>query len=69
VILKVTFRDKSANSGGAGRRAERLELEAECAADLELLGRLAVVLASQGATTSAAVRGLVEKPEPELPVP
>lgn len=69
MILKVTFRDKTANSGTAGRRPESLTLEAECADDLEFLGKLAVHLVAQGATTAAAVKGLVEKPEPEVPVP
>jgi hypothetical protein len=70
VILKVTFRDRDSNSGAPARRAQCLELEAECGSDLELLGALAGLLASAGGTTAAAVRELVAKPDPApLPVP
>jgi hypothetical protein len=68
VILKTTLRDRDGSSGSPGRRAQSLELTAECAADLEVLGELAVILASRGATTTAAARELVANltPEPQV---
>lgn len=71
LILHVKFRDKTPDTGGACRRVENLTLEAECASDLDLLGRLATRLVADGATTAAALRGIVEpvKAEVELPVP
>jgi hypothetical protein len=59
MILNVKHRDRAGNSGSLARRAERVELEGESAADLEALGELARVLAATGATTAAAVRDLL----------
>lgn len=61
MILKVTLRDREGSIGTPVRRAQSIELEAEANCDLEMLGELAVILASRGATTAHAVREVVEK--------
>jgi hypothetical protein len=58
MILDVKFRDAPGNTGGKGRQAESLELVAEGACDLIVLGELARLLATVGGTTTEAVREL-----------
>lgn len=64
MILRVKFRDRDGQAGAPGRRAERVELEAECAADLEALGELFTLLSTRGATTAGAVRELCDRAKP-----
>lgn len=64
--LKVTLCDRDPSSGGPARRTRVLELEAEAACEEELLGELAVLLASSGSATVAAVKDLLAKARPRL---